>query len=218
MSASALLDPYSPSVGKLRPAVSVSTGSQQSQSLEEFFRLFKRSPYTRNVKADHLLLSQGEPYQTAAFVRPAEPEIERALRDSKSSFKVLVSRVSMHLGFEWLQKLFAQIDSLLDIEEWDEKDPIPALETARTFIRLLLILKVKRKPGIGISNAGNLIAAWTTGQNRLTVECLPSDRVRWIVARMNEGEIERAVGEGRIDRLRDLLQPYEPSVWFEYAE
>lgn len=144
--------------------------------------------------------------------------LERSLRDSSSSFKILASRVSMHLGVHWLQKLFKQIDSLLDSDEWDPRDPVPAPETARTFIRLLLVLSVNRKPGIGISNEGNLIAAWTIDNNRLTVECLPGDRVRWIVSRTINDEIERAAGDGRIERLRDLLQPYKPSIWFDYAE
>jgi hypothetical protein len=173
----------------------------------------------KNPASQRNILTKGESYSAAGFFEPAgNPVVEGALRNSQSSFKILISQVSMHLGLEWLQKLFSQIDSLLDIEEWDENDPVPALETARTFIRLLLVLKVNRKPGIGISNSGNLIAAWTTEPNRLTVECLPNDRVRWIVSHVNGGEIERAVGDGRIDRLRDLLQPYEPSVWFEYAE
>ncbi|MBB4276599.1 hypothetical protein [Rhizobium mongolense] len=140
------------------------------------------------------------------------------LSNARATFKLLVSQVSMHLGIAWLHKLFSQIDSLLDLEEWDPRDPPPKAETARTFIRMLLVLKVARKPGLGISNSGNLIAAWTTGPNRLTVECFPNDRVRWVLTRHQNSEVERAAGEGKIDRLKSFIAPYDPSVWFEYGE
>jgi hypothetical protein len=177
------------------------TGSTKPVSLDDVFSGIKTGPVPDQADRPE-----------AGF------ELETALRQSGASFKVLVSRVSMHLGLPWLQKLFSQIDSLLDIEEWDPRDPVPAPETARTFVRLLLLLRVNRKPGIGVSNSGNLIAAWTSGPNRLTVECLPGDRVRWIVSRVVDGEIERAAGDGRIDRLRELLEPYQPAVWFDYGQ
>lgn len=202
MNALSFID-HSRSLTKWIPATPITlTGSEKPKDLDDVFWGIKRGTQHRE---------QSKPSQTGS-------ELEGALRTSSSSFKVLVSRVSMHLGLPWLEKLFSQIDSLLDIEEWDERDPVPAQETARTFIRMLLILKVSRKPGLGVSNSGNLVAAWTSGPNRLTVECLPDDKVRWIVSRAIGDEIERAAGSGRIDRLRDVLQPYDPAVWFEYAE
>ncbi|NKJ34088.1 hypothetical protein [Rhizobium sp. SG570] len=132
-------------------------------------------------------------------------------------FKISVSRVSMHLGLAWLQKLFLQIDNLYDAEEWDPRDPVPGHETARTFIRMLLTLSVDRKPGIGVSNSGRIIAAWTAGANKLTVECLSNDKVRWVLMRELDGEIERAAGEGKIERLQDFLKPYDPSIWFQHG-
>jgi hypothetical protein len=144
--------------------------------------------------------------------------LSELLANSRASFKVLVSQVSMHLGLDWLRKLFNQIDSLLDVEEWDPRDPPPSIATARTFIRMLLVLKVSRRPGIGVDNNGNLIAAWTVGSSRLTVECLADDKLRWVLAREMDGEIVRAAADGKIDQLKSFLAPYYPSVWFEYGE
>lgn len=184
------------------------TGVVASQSVSDILKAIAASqPVSKSV-----------PSAPMSVPTNAGSKLEADLRDSRSSFKVLVSRVSMHLGIAWLQKLFAQIDSLLDVEEWDTSDPVPNAETARTFIRLLLAMKVSRKPGLGVSNSGNLVAAWTSGSNRLTVECLPHDRVRWVLARVIKGETERAAGEGKIDRLRGILAPYDPAVWFEYAD
>lgn len=183
------------------------TGDTASRSLNTIFEA---------IRTSQQVLKPVTVTQTAP-ITDDDAKLQAALQDSRSSFKVLVSRVSMHLGIEWLQKLFSQIDSLLDVDEWDSSDPVPSAETARTFIRLLLAMKVSRKPGLGVSNSGNLVAAWTTGPNRLTVECLPHDRVRWVLARVIEGETERAAGDGKIERLREILAPYDPAIWFEYA-
>ncbi len=153
-------------------------------------------------------------------VGPARADVglEEKLYNSRAAFKIYASGVSMHLGREWLEKLFKQIDSTLDVEEWDPRDPPPQIKTAKTFIRMLLILKVSRKPGMGVSNAGNFVAAWSADENRLTVECFADDRVRWVLSRKDGDNVERAAGEGKIDRLKDFLAPYRPEIWFEYAK
>lgn len=200
---------HSQSVTDLRqPGAIYSTGGSASPYLTEIFKAIRSSQRVSNPAT----------FSKTTVTADEGSKLEADLQDSRASFKVLVSRVSMHLGIPWLQKLFAQIDSLLDVDEWDTSDPIPNSETARTFIRLLLAMKVSRKPGLGVSNSGNLVAAWTSGPNRLTVECLPHDRVRWILAREIDGEIGRAAGDDKIERLRNILDPYDPIVWFEYAE
>nr|WP_299503202.1 hypothetical protein [uncultured Rhizobium sp.] len=184
------------------------TGGPASRSLTDIFEAIRTSQRVTKPAGMARKLS----------TLSGEADLEIALKGSRTSFKVLVSRVSMHLGVSWLEKLFAQIDSLLDVDEWDASDPVPNTETARTFIRLLLAMKVSRRPGLGVSNSGNIVAAWTAGPNRLTVECLPNDRVRWVLARVTDGETERAAGDGKIERLREILGPYTPAVWFEYAD
>ena len=211
MNALALLQ-HSQSNNDLRqPWAPRGTGAIAAQTVGDVFQA---------MRASQPVSKSPPPARSAPIAVPSDVggALESALRDSRASFKVLVSRVSMHLGIAWLQKLFTQIDSLLDVEEWDGSDPVPNAETARTFVRLLLAMRVAKKPGLGVSNSGNLVAAWTSGPNRLTVECLPQDRVRWVLSRVIEGETERAAGDGKIERLRDILTPYDPAIWFEYAD
>lgn len=124
----------------------------------------------------------------------------------------------MHLPKEWRDALFKQLDSLLDADEWDSRDVPPMAQSQMTFIRLLLALKPKRRPGLGATQDGNLIAAWTVGAERLTIECLSNDHVMWSLSRARGEEIERAAGTNTIQRMCDILTPYEPSVWFEIAK
>ena len=190
----------------LLPSPIIKKGQDARDSIHEFFS---------NVRSQSLAFSPTRGLQANANDGHA---LEEKLYESRAAFKVYASQVSMHLGREWLTKLFAQIDSTLDVEEWDPRDPPPQLKTAQTFIRMLLILKVNRKPGMGVSNAGNFVAAWTDGSDRLTVECFSDDRVRWVLSRKIGVEVERAAGEGKIDRLSDFLAPYKPEIWFEYAK
>jgi len=198
---------FSPTLPTSSTALS---GSRKASSLDDVF----------NVIRDYRSIAKPQLNPVPAIYAPPLPagDLDGQLRSSRTAFKIAVSQVSMHLGLTWLQKLFGQIDSLLDVEEWDTRDPVPTSATARTFIRMLLVLRIDRKPGLGVSNSGNLIAAWTAGANRLTVECCANDRVRWVLSRDIDGDIERAAGEGKIERLQEILKPYKPEIWFEYAE
>ncbi|MCY0149851.1 hypothetical protein OEG84_19640 [Hoeflea sp. G2-23] len=146
-------------------------------------------------------------------------DIASQLFDARSKFKIFVSQVSMHLKRDWIDNLFMQIDSILDSDEWDTRDPAPTFGSAKTLIRMLLTLRAERRPGLGASNRKTLLAAWTTGPNRLTVECLEGDRVRWVLARtLADGSTERAAGEGGIERLANVLTPYNPEIWLKHAK
>lgn len=135
------------------------------------------------------------------------------LFNSAASYKMLLSRVSMHLPVGWRERLSDQIDSLLDPEEWDEHEAPPSLESIKTFVRMLLVLKPGRRPGLA-AGGGHIFATWTVGKNRLTVECLESDRIRFALTRDMENS-EKAAGANDISRLGAILAPYQPEVWFE---
>lgn len=128
--------------------------------------------------------------------------------------KVMTSEVVMHLDREWRDRLFAQLDDLLAIEDWHEDDEPLLDESFRTFLRLILYQKPGRRPGLGLSHRGHLIAAWTAGADRLTLECAPDDTIRWVLSCEVDGERERAAGEARVARLPEILRPYGPDRWF----
>ena len=123
----------------------------------------------------------------------------------------------MHLDNEWREKLFRQLDSLLDAQEWDLRDLPPTLASFATFLRLMLLIKPDVRPSFGASSDGKFIAAWTVGDDRLTLECLPGDQVRFLIAVTNEGERERVAGSVPITRLMDVIAPYGSDRWLRRA-
>jgi hypothetical protein len=143
--------------------------------------------------------------------------LEDKLYESRAYCKVETSKVAMYLPNEWRTHFFRQLDSLMDAENWETDDPPITEASFNTFLRMLLELWPVKHPGLGISNDGNIIAAWTTGRDRLTVECFPNDKVRWVVSRYFEDERESAAGITQVNRLLATLQPYNPSDWFNFV-
>lgn len=139
--------------------------------------------------------------------------LEERLFDATASVKILTSQIAMHLEREWRDKLFKQLDSLHDLQEWDEDDEPIRQASFATFLKAIVQIKPKRRPGLGLSHTGNLIAAWTEA-DRLTIEFLANDRVRWVVGRRRDDEPEHIAGQTRVDRLAEALAPYNPAIWF----
>lgn len=154
----------------------------------------------------------------APSTRFGRPETdEQRVFHALATAKVLTSQVAMHLEKTWREKLFKQLDLLHETDDWEAGDKPVDKNSYATFLKAIIALKVSRRPGLGMSAAGNLIAAWTAGPNRLTLEFLPNAKVQWIVGRTIADEEERAAGVTPIRRLAAVLAPYSPEVWFADA-
>ncbi|HLE62348.1 MAG TPA: hypothetical protein VI750_04370, partial [Pyrinomonadaceae bacterium] len=154
------------------------------------------------------------PASPASLFASAEKSLEERLFDATASVKILTAQVAMHLDREWRNKLFAQLDSLHDLEEWDPDDEPIQIGSFATFLKAMVQIKPQRRPGLGLSHNGYLVAAWTVGKDRLTIEFLQNDRVRWVLARYTGDDVERFAGQTSVSRLIDGLAPYRPDAWF----
>ena len=146
--------------------------------------------------------------------------IEESLFNATVAVKMLTAQVAMYLDREWRTRLFRQLDSLHDRSEWEPSDSPVQQKSFATFLKAICDIKPTRRPGLGLTSAGNLIAAWTTNKDdRLTIEFLPNDRVRWVMSMsLDEDDVERLAGQTTVARLHDQLQPYQPGRWFNNAE
>lgn len=146
-----------------------------------------------------------------------QKSLEERLFDALAGVKILTSQVAMHLDSEWRARLFRQLDALHDPEEWDE-DGQPIQESSfATFLKAILSIRPERPPGLGLSDAGYLIASWTTAEDHLNVEFLSNDRVRWVLSRHYDHEVERVASDTSVARLAKSLAPYCPEHWFSRA-
>lgn len=145
----------------------------------------------------------------------ARQQFETYVFDALASVKVMTALAAMHLTRESRDRLFHQLDSLHDTAEWEAGDEPINPSSFETFLKAILTIRPERRPGLGLSHTGDLIGAWTTGRDRLTIDFLPKGRVRWVLARYR-GEVEpdRFAGEVEVSRLIDALAPYHPEHWF----
>ena len=140
--------------------------------------------------------------------------LEERLFDATAGVKILTSQIAMHLEREWRDKLFRQLDSLHDPAEWEPDDEPVRQASFATFLKAIVQIRPKRRPGLGLSHTGNLIAAWTEQSDRLTIEFLPNDGVRWVIGRSRDDGPEHIAGQTRVARLAEALAPYHPEIWF----
>lgn len=175
-----------------------------------------------NIIAESLDAIERRQFRASASPTPsrrpgvAAKTLAEELYDSLANAKVLTARVAMHLEDDWRSRLFAQLDDLLDVDDWHEGDKPVEGSSFETFLRAIIFQGVKRRPGLGVSNRGNLIAAWTRGKDRLTLEFFPDNMVRWMLSCEIDGELERAAGETPVRRLPEVLGAYRPDRWFSY--
>jgi hypothetical protein len=142
--------------------------------------------------------------------------LDEQLYNSRAACKTKTANVAMHLDKEWRARFFTQVDNLLSAEEWDEGDKPITEASFTTLLRLMLLIRAERGPGLGATSDGNVIATWTVENDRLTVECQPLDQVRWVLLRYLDGQRESAAGQTDLLRLRQVLEPYDPKRWFLY--
>ena len=144
----------------------------------------------------------------------ANRDLPERVFEALAAAKILTSQVVMHLDRVWRDRLFAQLDSLHDTSEWEPGDEPVQESSFATFLKAILSLRAERRPGLGLSLYGNVIAAWTTGRDRLTIEFLPNDRARWVLARYVDGEPDSFAGQIPVTRLAESLAPHQPEHWF----
>jgi hypothetical protein len=150
----------------------------------------------------------------AATAKP----LEEALFDSRVDLKVATSHLAMHMSRDWRDRLFAQLDRMLDPVEWTAGDSLPIGGSYATFLRAMLYLKPARRPGLGLTPDGHIVAAWTRGPDRLSMEFRPYDQVRWIVSRMVDGHRDNGAGTTEITRLPDRLASWDLQHWFALGD
>lgn len=126
------------------------------------------------------------------------------------SLKRMTASVAMHFSSDWRAKLFHRLDTLLDPDNWQPEDQLPSEKSFSTLLRMMIYLHPTRRPTIGLSPTGHFVTAWKKDTDRLIIECIGNDDVRWIVTRTLDGAQESAAGKVSLHRIPDVTAPYDP--------
>jgi hypothetical protein len=135
--------------------------------------------------------------------------------EKRASLKRITATIAMHLDRGWRESLFAELDRLLDPEDWDESFKLPTEQSFSTFLRMIIYLHPTKRPALGLSATGHLLAAWSRGKDRITIECVGQDEVRWVLSRTVDGDRESGAGRTQLHRVPEVTAPYEPEHLFQ---
>ena len=149
-----------------------------------------------------------------AHTHISDSDLSARLFNATAEVKILMSQVAMHVDQKWRDILFRQIDNLHNIDDWYEDDLPINKGSFSSFIKGMLSINPANHPDIGLTHEGYVIAVWAKNGTRLVTEFKPNDRVKWLVSRLVDDEVERAAGETSILRLLSCLAPYQPDFWF----
>jgi hypothetical protein len=146
---------------------------------------------------------------------PASASLEGRLSERLLSFKKMISPISRYLDHGWRMELLETLDRLFEFDDWDAEFALPEPHSFATFLRLVIHLHPTKRPGLGMSARGHILASWSRGRDRIVIECLANDELRWVLSQSIEGCRESAAGKNRIQRLTDLIEGYEPDRFFK---
>lgn len=150
--------------------------------------------------------------QVQLYSRPIDDS--EIVFDRLVALKLASADFAVHLDQAWRAGLFQRLDDLLDADEWVFTDEMPSVASFKTLLRMIVHNKVTRRPSLGATPDGKIIASWRTGDDRLVVECFANDEVRWVASRHMAGKRVSAAGTSPVAFLRTALQPYGPEAWF----
>jgi len=147
-----------------------------------------------------------------------EDDIPGQLEQTLALFIDLTSKIAMYLDTRWRKQLLEKLIQLLDAEDWESDFALPSAASFSTFLRMVIYLHPTKRPGLGISHLGHILASWRRGEDRIVIECLPNDEVRWVLSRTINGERESGAGNVQIHRIPEVTEPYDADLIFTDAD
>ena len=184
--------------------------------LPEFTTMMFAAASPQTIQLEERLREMQIPPSPGALESTRKRSLEENLFDATAAVKTLTSQVAMYLDLEWRAKLFRQLDSLHNPAEWEPGDSPVGKASFATFLKAICDIKPERRPGLGLTSTGHLIAAWTTTRkDKLTIEFLPNDQVRFVLSLVHADDTERFAGKTAVSLLRNRLSQFGPSRWFD---
>ena len=129
--------------------------------------------------------------------RPAET-IEQTLFDALVGLKVSVSLYAMHLAPAARHNIFAQLDAIINPDDWHEGDDLPNQAAFQEFLKWLIYAKCFDWTSLGVSDEGHILVAWHSAQLRLTANFSGLGDVRWTATLHSDSGVEHAAGKSSL--------------------
>jgi hypothetical protein len=155
----------------------------EAMDVDELKRLYRPVEPNLGLVRDRETQTAREP--TSVVTTVSTDRLRGALFDAQALANVIAAQLSMHLEPEWRDRTHKQIERLLDPDQWEAGDKPLDAGSMRTFLRFAIYAGVKAVPSLGMSPAGNLLAAWRRDTRRLTMEFQPLDKCRLVISHVS---------------------------------
>ena len=134
------------------------------------------------------------------------PSLEAQLFDNAAELKIVLSQIVMHLEPEWRAIIFRQIDSLLDLNSWQDDSAFIQKATFMTFLRFIIFAAPTRLPSLGVGLTGHILAAWNNGNQRVAVEFFPEDKAAATFVKQGAYSREALAWRGHVADLKLFIE------------
>jgi uncharacterized UPF0160 family protein len=144
------------------------------------------------------IVFEAGPTNTVTRAIPEATDFAERVFNSLVALKVAVSQYAMHMSDAERHRIFAELDSVINTEDWHEEDELPKVEAFKDFLKWMIYSKYNKWISIGVSDDGDLMVAWKTTRVLLTAKfsgLSEQEAVRWTAQIMSKkGETGYTVG------------------------
>lgn len=127
--------------------------------------------------------------------RASSPELFVQLPSTAMDFKVATAQFAMHLPSEDRNRLFSELDYLLNAEGWDEEDSVPPIAPYTNFLRWLIATRRMDWSSLGFDADGNLLGAFVGEKGTVTAAFFAAPIVHWTAGFTTEDGEEISAGQ-----------------------
>ena len=131
------------------------------------------------------------------------------LAASHAAAKQMIAAFSTHIPADQRISLLKQTGRLFSDDEHDPEDELPSLDSFRTLLRTLTVLKPKKRPFLGLSEDGAFLASWFADEIRVALKFHKGDAVRWIINTNDDGEVMKGTGTVPARNLGQILETFK---------
>jgi hypothetical protein len=145
------------------------------------------------------IVVEAKPTSTVTRSVPEAADFAERIFNSLVALKVAVSQYAMHLSDAERHRIFAELDSVINTEDWHEEDQLPKIEAFKDFLKWMIYSKYNKWISIGVSDDGDLTVAWKTKRVLLTAKFSGlngQEAVRW-TAQITSEKLETGYAVGK---------------------
>lgn len=141
-------------------------------------------------------------------VAGAAQTVEKCLALKRSSLKSLFRGYAMYFDAGFCAQMLKQIDVLLDYDEWMDGDKLPSENSFRALLRGIVHLKPQKRPALGLTSGGNMLAMWSNETSKVSLEFIPGDLITWTATRRVSGPADQMASRTATVRLPAALEGF----------